>query len=44
MRAAAARHKRSPRADASEDPVHLEDEAFSVQEIKGWSREEEIPQ
>jgi hypothetical protein len=32
--------------DASEDPVHLEDEVFSVQGREGWSRcrEEEIPQ
>jgi hypothetical protein len=44
MRAAAARHQRIPRVDASEDPVHLEDEAIPIQGLKGWCRGEEIPQ
>jgi hypothetical protein len=31
-----------PRADASENPVHLEDEVFPVEEHEDRHREEEI--
>jgi hypothetical protein len=34
-------HRGSPRANAREDPVHLEDEAISVQDREGRRREEE---
>jgi hypothetical protein len=33
----------SPRADMSENPVHLEDEVFPVEEHEERHREEEIP-
>jgi hypothetical protein len=32
MRVAAVYFQKSPRADASEDPVHLEDEVFPIKE------------
>jgi hypothetical protein len=41
--AAASRHQCSPRADASKNPLHLEDEAISIQEPEDQCREEEIP-
>jgi hypothetical protein len=37
------RHRCSPRADASEDPLLLEDEGVSIQGLEGWWKEE-VPQ
>jgi hypothetical protein len=42
MRAAATCLQRSPRANANENPVHLEDEGFSIKEHEDWHREKEI--
>jgi hypothetical protein len=44
MRAATTYHRHIPRADASEDPLLLEDEGVSVQGLEGWQRKEEVPQ
>jgi hypothetical protein len=33
----------SPRANASKDPVYLENEALTIQELEDCRREEEIP-
>jgi hypothetical protein len=41
--AATVRHQHSPRANVSEDPLHLEDEGISVQELEDWWGEEEVP-
>jgi hypothetical protein len=38
---AAKSHHSSPRADAHEDTVHLEDEAISIEDREGRRREEE---
>jgi hypothetical protein len=34
--------RKSPRADASENPVHLEDEVVHIEEHEDWRQEEEI--
>jgi hypothetical protein len=40
-RAAVGSHRRSPRANASEDAVHLENEALTSEDLKGRRWEEE---
>jgi hypothetical protein len=40
-RTAVGSHRRSPRANASEDAVHLENEALTVEDLKGHRWEEE---
>jgi hypothetical protein len=42
-RASAGNHRRSPRTNASENLMHLENEALAVQEHEDCRREEEIP-
>jgi hypothetical protein len=44
MLAATTRQQRSPRVDASEDPLLLEDEVVSIQGLEGLWRKEEVPQ
>jgi hypothetical protein len=36
-------HRHSPQVNASVDPLHLEDEGISVQELEDRSGQEEVP-
>jgi hypothetical protein len=43
MRTAAACLRSSPRANASEDPLHLENEAIPIEDHEDRRREKEVP-